>query len=150
MFSQIPLAVLISYHKINTGDQDPVRTRPYLLSPAKRRTLNQQIDEMLTQGIIRESHSSWRSSPVLVPKSSTAEFRFAIDFRKLNRISETEIYPLPKIENIFNSLHGAKVFTKLDLKAAFWQSMIDPNDCQKTAFAIEGRERFEFVRLPLV
>ena len=55
MFSQIPLAVLISYHKINTGDQDPVRTRPYPLSPAKRRTLNQQIDEMLT--VSSENHT---------------------------------------------------------------------------------------------
>jgi len=101
---------------------------------------------MLEGGIIEPSDSEWSSPPVLVLKRDRT-YRLAIDFRALNRLTKTDSYPLPTIESILRFLYGSVVFSCLDLKSGFWQTLIAPEDRKKTAFAVEGIGLFQFRRL---
>ena len=101
---------------------------------------------MLEQGIIKESSSSWGSPITLVPKRN-GEQRFCVDYRKLNAATHKDAYPLPNIQDICDNLHGAKVFTTLDLKSGYWQIPIAAPDQPKSAF-ITHMGLFEFQRMP--
>ena len=101
---------------------------------------------MSEQGIIKESSSSWSIHITLVPKRN-GEQRFCVDYRKLNAVTHKDAYPLPNIQDIFDNLHGTKVFTTLDLKSGYWQIPIATPDQPKSAF-ITHMGLFEFQRMP--
>ncbi len=86
-----------------------------------------------------------------VPRVSSTKtrggFRVPIDFRELNKITKVDSYPMPNIEDIFDKLCGAKVFTKLDAKSGFLQVDMHPRDVSKTAFATKDGI-FEFLKMP--
>ena len=113
---------------------------------AKRQIISEQIDEMLAQNIIRPSSSPWCSPITLVPKSS-GEYRFCVNYRKLNSVTVKDSFPLPLIQDIFDQLQGARVFTCLNLKAAYNQISVSEQDIPKTAF-ICHRGLFEYLRMP--
>ena len=73
---------------------------------------------MLEKEIIRESFGPWSSPVVLVPKKNR-QMRICIDYRKLNAITEKDVYPLPTIQEILNSFNGASWFTSLDLASRY-------------------------------
>lgn len=104
-------------HKIIT-DSPPIRQRAYEISPFKQRILDDQLDEMLKLGVIEKSTSSWSSPILLVPKKDNS-YRVCVDFRKLNRVTERDAYPLPYMSSILNRLGGAKYLTTMDIKSAY-------------------------------
>lgn len=127
-------------------DSRPIRQRAYRAPLSKRKIISDQIDDMLNQGIIRPSSSPWASPITLVPKKG-GELRFCVDYRKLNSVTIKDSYPLPLIQDIFDQLSGAKLFSTLDLKSAYWQIPVSEKDIHKTAF-ICHRGLFEFLRMP--
>lgn len=131
---------------IDTGDVVPIRQNPYRLPFSKRQKVEECINEMLTDGIIRPSTSPWASPITLVPKKDGST-RFCIDYRKLNAETKKDAYPLPHIQDIFDSLQGAKVFSTLDLRSGYWQVPMEEGSISKTAFSCH-LGLFEFVRLP--
>ena len=88
---------------------------------------------MASNGIIRPSNSSWCASAVYVPKSN-GELRICVDFVQLNRISKKNSYPVPRIESPQQKLAGKHVFSKLDLRSAYWQFPMEEQLIEKTAF----------------
>ena len=132
---------------IETNYHSPIRQRPYRMPLAKRYLVEEQIKEMLQAGVIRPSTSPWASPITLVPKKSGNEMRFCVDYRKVNNISNKDSYPLPLIQDIFDSMGGAKIFSTLDLKAGYWQIPMQENDIEKTAFVCEAG-LYEFQRMP--
>jgi hypothetical protein len=88
---------------------------------------------MLDNKLIRESTSPWASPVVLVTKKNGKK-RFCVDYRKLNAIMKKDSYPLPRIDEMLDSLAGAKYFSTLDLMSGYWQVLMDPMDREKTAF----------------
>ncbi len=101
---------------------------------------------MLEQGIIRKSSSPWASPITLVPKKS-GELRFCVDYRKLNAVTVKDSFPLPLVQDIFDQLQGARIFSTLDLKSGYWQIPVAEADISKTAF-ICHKGLFEFLRMP--
>ena len=85
----------------------------------QRDTIKQMVDEMQEQGIVQPSKSPWASPVVLVPKKD-GSLRFCIDFRKLNSVTRKDVYPLMRIDDIFDTLNGAQYFTSLDLASGYW------------------------------
>ena len=75
---------------------------------------------MLVAGVIRLSNSPWASPITLVPKKG-GEMHFCTDFRKLNAVTVKDTYPLPLIQDIFDNLQGATMFSTLALKSGYWQ-----------------------------
>ena len=124
-------------HHIDTGDNLPVRQRPYRVPFAQREIINKHVQEMLDQGVIEPSESAYASPVVLVSKKDGST-RFCCDFRKLNAQTSKDIYPLPQVLDILDSLSQAQYFSSLDLASGYWQVEMDPESKPKTAFVTFG------------
>ena len=100
---------------------------------------------MLDAKLIEPSVSEWASPPVLIRKRD-GTVRYAIDYRKLNSVTENEVYLLPLIEECIDSLTGNKWFSKLDANSAYYQVKMKEEDKPKTAF-ITKYGLFQFNRM---
>ena len=104
--------------------------------------MSTEVQRMLDHNVIRPSSSPW-SSPVVMVRKKDGNWRFCIDYRKLNAVTCRDAYPLPRIDSTLDSLAGATYFTTLDLASGYWQVAVEEQDKEKTAFSTpEGH--FEF------
>ena len=103
------------------------------------------IQRMEEQGIVKPSASPWSSPIILVPKKDGTT-RFCIDYRRLNAITKKDVYPLPRVDDILDTLGGCKYFS-LDLSSGYWQIEMDSESAEKTAFSTHCG-LFEFTRMP--
>jgi hypothetical protein len=111
----------------------PIFKRAYRVSRPELVELKKQIDELLEKGYIRPSTSPW-VAPVLFVEKKDGTRRMCIDYQALNEVTIKNKYPLPTIEDLFNQLRGANVFSKIDLRSGYHQLRIRPSDIPKTAF----------------
>ena len=99
----------------------------------------QECDQLLRQSLIESTTSDWVCQAFYVEKRSElvrGKKRLVIDYQPLNIFLRDEKFPLPKIQSLFIHLQDARIFSKFDLKAGFWQLSISPSDRPKTAFCI--------------
>ena len=134
-------------HTIHTGDAQPVSAAPYRQTLQMRAELERQLEEMQKQGIIEESNSVWHS-PVVLIKKSNGEWRFCVDYRKLNAVTVPMSFPIPHMSDVFDTLAQSKaeISSTLDLRSGFWQVPLDKATKHKSAF-ITHQGIFEFNRL---
>ncbi|CAA0818854.1 Uncharacterized mitochondrial protein AtMg00860, partial [Striga hermonthica] len=125
---------------------DPVSKAPYRMAPKELQELKTQIQELLNFGFIRPSLSLW-GAPVLFVKKKDGSMRMCIDYRELNALTVKNKYPLPRIEDLFDQLRGASVFSKIDLRSGYHQLKIRESDISKTAFRTRYGH-YEFVVMP--
>jgi hypothetical protein len=95
--------------------------------------LKEQLQELLDKGYIRPSSSPWGAPVIFVPKKDGTQ-RMCIDYRALNEVTIKNKYPLPRIDDLFDQLRGACVFSKIDLRSGYHQLKIRASDIPKTAF----------------
>ena len=131
---------------IDTGDQPPIAKRPYTLALKHHDWVRAEIDKLLEAGVIRESDSSWSAPIVVVPKSDGGK-RLCIDYRALNQITRTYIWPMPRIEDILAKLGKAKFFTTLDLRSGYHHIALDKHSIKKTAFCTPFG-KYEYLKVP--
>ncbi|UYV76601.1 hypothetical protein LAZ67_14001425, partial [Cordylochernes scorpioides] len=136
----------VTKHKIETGNHQPIKHRPYRVSPTERQAIQTEVDKMLDAGIIRHSESPW-SSPVILVKKKDGNWRFYVDYRRLNKVTKKDVYPLPRIDDTLDSLKGAKFYSSMDLRSGYWQIEVDEADREKTAF-ITPDGLYEFLVMP--
>lgn len=133
-------------HHIDTGDAYPIACNPHRLPVHQRQMLRDELDELLKSEVIEESTSPWAAPCLYVPKKD-GSFRLCMDFRKLNAVVKPYVYPLPRIDDIFDTLEGARYFTAIDLAKGFWQIPLDEESKQKASFTtIYGQ--YQYRRLP--
>ncbi|CAF0923029.1 unnamed protein product [Brachionus calyciflorus] len=99
--------------KINTGNHNPIKRRPYRIPYAEQFEVDNMIKEMKDIKIIRKSKSPW-AFPFVIVQKKDGTYRFCFDYRKLNEITIRDNYPLPLIEETIDSLEGSKFFSSLD------------------------------------
>ena len=124
----------------------PPHRRHYRLSLAETTEMKKQLEELLEKGYIRPSKSPFGAPVLFVPKKDGG-YRMCIDYRALNAITVKNRYPLPRIDELLDQLHGAKVFSKIDLRNGYHQIRIAPGDEEKTAFRTRYGH-FEYTVMP--
>ena len=133
----------LTKHHIGTGDSQPIHQLPRRVSPARRQEVRQLLTEMLKNDIIQPSNSPW-SSPIVLVRKRDGSTRFCIDYRKVNSVTRKDAYPLPRVDDILDTLGGSKWFSTLDLKSGYWQVEVDSSSREKTAFTTsEGLYEFK-------
>ncbi|KAD6119182.1 hypothetical protein E3N88_10453 [Mikania micrantha] len=105
----------------------PISKAPYHMAPLELKELKEQLQKLLELGFIRPSVSPW-GAPVLFVKKKDGSMRLCIDYRELNKITIQNRYPLPRIDDLFDQLQGAKFFSKIDLRSGYHQLKIREED----------------------
>ena len=95
--------------------------------------LREELDVMLSLGVVEPSSSDWRSPVVLVPKRD-GTIRFCIDFRHVNALSKVDPYPMPRIDDLLERLGEAKYISTIDLSRGYWQVPLRERAKEVTAF----------------
>jgi hypothetical protein len=112
----------------------PISKRPYRISVEELKELKKQLTELQEVGYIRPSSSPW-GAPVLFVQKKDGSQRMCVDYRSLNDVTVKNKYLLPRIEDLFDQMRGARVFSKIDLRSGYHQMMIRPSDIPKTTFS---------------
>ncbi|GJT68626.1 putative reverse transcriptase domain-containing protein [Tanacetum coccineum] len=115
------------------GSAAPVGRAPYRLAPSEMKELAEQLQELSDKGFIRPSSLPW-GAPVLFVKKKDRSFRMCIDYRKLNKLTVKNRYPLPRIDDLFDQLQGSSVYSKIDLRSGYHQLRVHEEDIPKSAF----------------
>ncbi|KAL5540692.1 hypothetical protein UlMin_043344 [Ulmus minor] len=124
----------------------PISKAPYRMAPVELKELQVQLQELLDKGFVRSSYSPW-GAPVLFVKKKDGSMRMCIDYRELNKVTVKNKYPLPRIDDLFDQLKGAVVFSKVDLRSGYHQLKIKEDDVPKSAFRTRYGH-YEFLVMP--
>ncbi|BFZ17096.1 hypothetical protein BsWGS_20136 [Bradybaena similaris] len=134
VFSDIPGRTGLIEYKIVLNSSVPVRTKPYPIPFHFRKSVEEEIKEMLKMDIIEESDSEY-CSPLIVVRKKDESLRLCIDFRRLNSITRVDPVPMPNTEDLLSRVADAKFFTKLDLTKGYYQVPMSKESRKYTAFA---------------
>ncbi|WVZ92491.1 hypothetical protein U9M48_038551 [Paspalum notatum var. saurae] len=124
----------------------PIAKRPYRMSSKELVELKEQLRDLQEKGFVRPSSSPW-GAPVLFVSKKDGSMRMCIDYRSLNEMTIKNKYPLPRIDDLFDQLKGAKYFSKIDLRSGYHQLKIREEDIHKTAF-VTRYGQYEFTVMP--
>eukprot|EP00112_Aurelia_sp_Birch-Aquarium-sp1_P012429 Seg2613.2 transcript_id=Seg2613.2/GoldUCD/mRNA.D3Y31 product="Transposon Ty3-G Gag-Pol polyprotein" protein_id=Seg2613.2/GoldUCD/D3Y31 len=131
---------------IDVQGAQPIRQRPYRVPETKRQIIAKEVQKMLLSNVIQPSASPW-SSPVVLLEKPNGEYRFCVDYRRINAVTKKDAYPLPRIDETLDALGNARVFSTLDLQSGFWQIPVRESDKEKTAFSTQNGH-FQFNSMP--
>ncbi|EIE79980.1 hypothetical protein RO3G_04685 [Rhizopus delemar RA 99-880] len=117
---------LISHKIVIEENKQPISHMPYRLSPVESEYLQKELNKYCKLGVISPSNSPW-AAPVILVKKKNGEYRMVIDYRKLNAITKKDSYPLPRIDDLLDTLGKAKIFSALDMRSGFHQVPMEEN-----------------------
>lgn len=130
----------------------PVYCKPYRLPPSQREQIDTEIQKMLEQDIIEVARCEWSSPLLIVPKKAdhdgNKKWRVVVDYRQLNKCIEDDLFPLPCISTILDSLAGAVYFTHLDLSQGYYQIELK-EECRKFTSFLTDKNQYQMKRLPM-
>ena len=132
--------------RINTGSAPPSRLPLRRFSPEQETYISEETQRLLEGDVIEPSTSPWSAQVVLASKKD-GSYRYCVDFRRLNSVTVKEHYPIPKVEDMIDSLAGAKFFSTLDFISAYHAFEIHPDDREKTAFSTK-QGHWQWKRVP--
>ena len=128
-------------------DNEPFKEQLRCIPPLLLEEVRIHVNDMLQAGAIRPSSSPWCNAVVLVWKKDGG-LHFCIDFRKLNARTKKDSYPLPRIQEMLESLEGFHIFSSFDFKLGFWQVEMDEASNQYTAFTVGSLGFFKCEHMP--
>ena len=134
LFPDIPGRTnLIEHDVVLIEGTKPIKQHPYRVSPIKLKKMRREIEYMLENGIIELSTSDWSSPCLLVPKPD-GSVRFCTDFRKVNNVTKSDSFPIPRIDDCIDRVGNSEYLTKFDLLKGFWQVPLTARAREVSAF----------------
>lgn len=121
----VPCQTTILTNNIDIGDSVPIKLHPYRVNLQKRE-VKSETEYLLQQ-------SPWSSPCLLAPKSDSP-YRFCTDYLKVNNVTKSNSFPLPRIEDCVDRVGSAWYITKLDLLKGYWQVPLTPQASEISAF----------------
>lgn len=152
LFSDVPNKTTLVTHDVVLKDDNvkPVKQHPYRVNPIQLEHIRKEIDYMLSNDIITHSNSDWSSPCVLVPKSD-GSLRFCVDYRKLNQVTKTDSYPIPRIDDLIDRVSTANYVTKIDLLTAYFQIPLTDRAQEVSTFVTpDGLYKFKVMPFGMV
>ena len=146
VFSGKPNLTHVTTRRIDTGEVLPIHSSPYKIPQKLEEEVNKEIEKMLQLGIIRPSMSPWASPVVIVPKPD-GTIRFCVDYRKVNKVTKMDAYPIPSMERMIEKVASAKYISTIDLTKGYWQIPLETSTIEKSAF-ITTKGLYEFLVMP--
>lgn len=143
---------VVKHHIRLKPDAPIINVRQYRIPQTHLKVLKDIITDYGRQGIIEKCMSPYNSPAILVEKKDETggktDFRFVVDYRKLNQVTEIQNFPIPLIDDILNGLSGCTYFSTLDIKNAFFQLYLDDESRDKSAFSVNNFQ-YRWVRMPM-
>ena len=134
LFSDVPKKTNFIEHDVDVGSAIPIKQHPYRVNPIKLELIRNEIQYMLDNDIIEHSSSNWSSPCLLVPKADKT-YRFCTDFRKVNSVTKTDSFPIPRIDDLIDRVGDAKYVTKIDMLSGYWQVPLSSRAREISAFS---------------
>ncbi|KAI5617705.1 hypothetical protein C0J50_22774 [Silurus asotus] len=119
LFPDVPKRTHVAVHDVDVGNTQPLKQHPYRMSPEKCRLAEEEVAYMVKNNIIQPSHSNWSSPCVLVPKPDGTT-RFCTDYRKVNAVTKTDAFSIPRVDDCIDKVGQSKFLTKIDLLKGYW------------------------------
>ena len=133
LFPDVPSRTNILQHDVDVGSVKPIKQHPYRMNPEKREYLKKEVQYLLDNDLIEHSTSSWSSPCVLIPKPD-GSYRLCTDYRKVNEVTATDSYPIPRIEDCIDKIGSSKFISKFDLLKGFYQVPLTERAKEISAF----------------
>ena len=121
------------YYDVVIEGSKPIKQHPYRMNPMKLQYLREEIQYLLDNDFPESSHSDWSSPCILVPKPD-GTFRMCTDYSKVNSVTKTDSFPVPRIDDCIDNIGQAKYVTKFDLLKGFWQIPLTDRAKEISAF----------------
>ena len=118
---------------MNVEDSQPVKQHSYRMNPTKQKYLREEIQYLLDNDFIEPSQSEWSSPCILVPKPD-GTYQMCTDYRKVNNLSKTDTFPIPRMDDCIDKIENSKYITKFDLLKGFWQIPLTERAKEISAF----------------
>jgi hypothetical protein len=132
--------------QITLQDDIPVSYHPYRLAYSDRNVVQEIVEDLLNNGIIRDSESPY-SSPILLVRKKSGEYRMCVDYRSLNAKTIKDRYPLPRVDDYLERMYDSQNFTTLELASGYHQIKVAEDSISKTAF-VTPDGHYEYLRMP--
>ena len=133
-------------HEIDTGNARPIKQPPRRVPMALAREETEAIQNLESQGVIRESNSPW-ASPIVLVRKKNGKIRPCVDYRQVNLLTRKDAYPIPRTQECLDTMAGSVIFSSLDMTSGYNQVPIKTTDIPKTAF-VTRKALFELVTMP--
>ena len=134
LFPDIPTRTDKIYHDVIVEDSKPIKQHPYRMNSLKQKYLQDEVKYLLENDFIEPSQSNYSSPSILVPKSN-GTYRMCTDYRKVNSVTKTDSFPIPRIDDCIDKVGNPKYVTKFDLLKGFWQVPLTDKAKEVSAFA---------------
>ena len=138
-FSDVPGQTDRTSHTVVTTTDAPTHHKAYRIPQAMKQKVQDEIDNMLKLGIIEETNSAY-ASPIVAVTKPNGDIRLCVNYKPLNKITVTDPYEMPRIDEILDDVAHAKYISTLDLTKGFYQVPLDPEAKAKSAFVAFGRQ----------
>lgn len=136
-------------HHIDTGNNKPIKQRPYYSSVYVQQDINTEIDRILKLGIIEPAKIPGWLNPIIAVRKSNGGVRLCLDARKLNACTTKNAYPQQNLNRILERVKGCKYTTTIDLKDAYYQIKISKESRPCTAFSVNSKGTFQYARMAM-
>ena len=134
LFPDIPTRTDKIHHDVIVEDSKPIKQHPYRMNPLKQKYLQDEVKYLLENDFIEPSQSNYSSPCILVPKSN-GTYKMCTDYRKVNSVTKTDSFPIPRIDDCVEKVGNSKYVTKFDLLKGFWQVPLTDRAREVSAFA---------------